>query len=233
MSNNGIRSFDLTRDELCRKLGGGYPWGSIAVIEGGCGSGKSTVCQRLAYGLMEHGSSVTYISTQLTTKGFINQMYSLDYKIAPHLLKKKLLYIPVLTLMDPTPSRLDFIERLRSGKELFDNDVIIIDTISSLIKQSVDVEKSLELISFFKRLTGIKKTIILAIDPSEMEPNILTELVAASDIKLTLKVSTLGSSIRRTIIVNKFTGAPAPVESMIGFRIESNVGLVVEIASVS
>lgn len=229
----GIRSFELARDELCRKLGGGFPPGSIVLIEGGCGSGKSTVCQRLAYGLMENNSTVTYISTQLTTKGFINQMYSLDYKIASFLLKKKLLYIPVLSLIDTTPSRIDFIERLREGEELFNNDVIVIDTISSLIKHSVNVEKGLDLISFFKRLTGIKKTIILAVDPSELQPNILTEFIATSDINLSLKVSTLGSNIKRTIIVNKFTGASASIESMIGFRVESKVGLVVEIASVS
>ncbi|MFA4934452.1 MAG: ATPase, partial [Candidatus Methanoperedens sp.] len=114
-----------------------------------------------------------------------------------------------------------------------DNDVIIIDTLSSLIKHSVNVEKSLELISFFKRLTGMKKTIILAIESSELQSNILSELAGACDINLHLKISTLGSSIKRTIIVNKFTGASASVESMIGFRIESNVGLVVEIASVS
>ncbi len=231
--NTGIRSFDLQRDELCRKLGGGFPLGSIVMIEGGGGSGKSTVCQRLAYGLMENGSSVTYISTQLTTKGFINQMYSLNYSIANFLLKKKLLYIPVLTLMDPTRPRLDFIERLRSGEELFKNDVIIIDTVSSLIKHSVNIEKSLELISFFKRLTGINKTIILSIEPNELESHILSEFNGASDINLTLKISTLGSNIKRTLIVNKFTGAAAQVESMVGFRIESNVGLVVEIASVS
>ncbi len=231
--SNGVRSFDLPRDELCRKLGRGFPSGSIVLIEGGTGSGKSTVCQRLAYGLMENGSSVTYVSTQLTTKGFINQMYSLGYSIATFLLKKKLLYIPVLSLMSPNPSRLDFIERLRAGKELYDNDVIIIDTISSLIKHSVNVEKSLELVSFFKRLTGIRKTIILAVEPSELASNVHSEFVAACDVNLYLKISTLGSNIKRTIIVNKFTGAAASVESMIGFRIESNVGLVVEIASVS
>jgi flagellar protein FlaH len=231
--SNGIRAFDLKGDEVCTRLGGGFPSGSMVVIDGGTGCGKSTVCQRLAYGLMENGYSVTYVSTQLTTKGFINQMYSLNYKIASFLLKKKLLYIPVLSLIDPTPARTDFIERLRSGKELFDNDVIIIDTISSLIKHSANVKKSLELISFFKKLTGIKKTIILSIEPSELEPEILSEFAGASDINLSLKVRTLGSSIKRTIIVNKFTGASASVESMIGFRIESNVGLVVEIASVS
>ena len=229
----GIRSFDLARDEFCRKMGGGFPPGSIVVIEGGSGSGKSTVCQRLAYGLMENRSAVTYISTQLTTKGFINQMYSLNYKISSFLLKKKLLYIPVLSLMDPTIPRLDFIERLRSSEALFSNDVIIIDTISSLIKHSANVEKSLELISFFKRLTGINKTLILSIDPSELEPHIHSEFMGASDINLTLKISTLGSNIKRTIIVNKFTGASASVESMIGFRIEPNVCLVVEIASVA
>lgn len=231
--SNGFRSFDLKRDELCQKLGGGFPAGSIVVIEGGNGSGKSTVCQRLAYGLMENGSTVTYISTQLTTKGFINQMYSLDYRIASFLLKKKLLYIPVLSLINPTASRLDFIERFREGKELFDSDVIIVDTMSSLIKHSADMEKSLELISFFKRLTGIRKTIVLSVESSELDPHILSEFIAASDINLSLKISTLGSSIKRTIIINKFTGAPASVESMIGFRIESKVGLVVEIASVS
>ncbi|GFO97192.1 ATPase [groundwater metagenome] len=228
-----LLSFELERDEFNKKLGGGFPAGSIVVIEGGNGSGKSTICQRLAYGLLHNSFTVTYISTQLTTRGFINQMYSLDYKIAPCLLKKKLLYIPVLSLIDATPSRIDFIERLRTGKELFDNDVIIIDTISSLIKHSANVEKSIELISFFKRLTGIKKTIILAIDSTELEPRILTEFIAASDVNLSLKISTLGSNIKRTIIVKKFTGAPASVESMIGFRVESKVGLVVEIASVS
>ncbi len=231
--SNGIRSFDLKRDELCKKLGGGFPSGSIIMIEGGNGSGRSIFCQRIAYGLLENGATVTYISTQLTTKGFINQMYSLDYKVASFLLKKKLLYIPVQSLIDPTPSRIDFIERLRNGKELYDNDIIIIDTVSALIKHSVNVAKSLELVSFFKKLTGIRKTIILVIEPSEFEPHILTEFTAASDVHLSLKVSTLGSNIKRTIIVNRFTGAASHVESMIGFRVESNVGLVVEIASIS
>ncbi|MDD5474577.1 MAG: ATPase domain-containing protein [Candidatus Methanoperedens sp.] len=231
--SNGVRSFDLQRDELCKKLGGGFPSGSIVMIDGGNGSGRSVLCQRLAYGLMENGSTVSYISTSLTTKGFINQMYSLDYRIAPFLLKKKLLYIPVLSLINPNPSRLDFIERLRNAKVLFENDVIVIDTVSALIKHSVNVEKSLELVSFFKRLTGIKKTIILVVDPSEFEKHILTEFTSASDVHLSLKISTLGSSIKRTIIVNRFTGAASHVESMIGFRVESNVGLVVEIASVA
>ncbi len=233
MGSTSVRSFDIKRDELCRKLGGGFPSGCIVMIEGGNGSGRSVLCQRLAYGLLENGASVTYISTQTTTRGFINQMYSLNYKIASFLLKKKLLYIPVQSIINPAPSRIDFIERLKSGKDLFDNDVIIIDTASSLIKHSVDMKKSLDLISFFKKLTGIKKTIILCVEPSEFEPHILTEFTAASDVHLTLKVSTLGSSIKRTIVVNKFTGTTAPVEGMIGFRVESNVGLIVEIASVS
>ena len=103
---------EVVKSGLRGRGGGGFPTGSLVVIEGGSGGGKSTICQRISYGLIEGGTSVTFISTQLTTKGYINQMYSLDYPIAPHLLKGTLLYIPVIPLVQSAKSRIDFIERL-------------------------------------------------------------------------------------------------------------------------
>jgi len=147
------------------------------------------------------------ISTQLTTKGFINQMYSLDYPVAPHLLKNRLLYIPVLPLIKSSKDRIDFIERLMGAEALFENKVIIIDTISALIKQSAD--------------------------SNDLDSNINSQFISASDLYFTLKVRPLGNEIKRTLVVNKFTNARSPVGSIVGFRIEPKVGLVVEIASVS
>ncbi len=204
----------------------------MVVIEGGSGAGKSTISQRLTYGLLQNNSSVTYISTQQTTKGFINQMYSIDYTIATHLLNGSLLYIPVIPLVRAAKSRIDFIERLMSAQELFENDVIIIDTISSLIKYSVNTEKSLDLISFFKKLNGIGKVIILTIEPSQMSEDVTSMFRSSCDIYCTLKVRPMSNEVKRTVVVNKFTGAKGPVGQMIGFRIEPKVGLVVEIAAV-
>ena len=113
-----INAFAIPRDDLNDKLGGGFPAGSLVVIEGGSGGGKSTISQRLSFGLNENDVSVTFVSTQLTTKGFINQMYSMDYPIAPFLLNGLLLYIPVIPLVQAAKSRFDFIERLMAAEEL-------------------------------------------------------------------------------------------------------------------
>jgi flagellar protein FlaH len=228
-----VLSFEVERDEFNRRLGNGFPDGSIVFIEGDNGSGKSSISHRITFGLLENGSEVTLISTQLTTKGFINQMYSLDYPVASHLLKNKLLYIPVLPLIKCSKNRIDFIERLMNAEALFNKKVIIIDTISSLIKQEADTNKGLELISFLKKITGMGKTVILTANFNELDSTIYSQFISTADIYFTLKVRPLGNEIKRTIIVNKFTGARSPVGSMVGFRIEPKVGLVVEIASVA
>ncbi|MCK5108596.1 MAG: ATPase [Methanosarcinales archaeon] len=228
-----LKSFYLERDELNRKLGDGFPPGSLVVIEGGNGGGKSTISQRICYGMVDNGTSVTLVSTQQTTKGFINQMYSLDYPIASHLLKGKLLFIPVIPLVQAAKTRNDFLQRLMGAKELFANDVIIIDTISALIRYSADAEKTLDLVSFFKKLNGIGKVIIITLEPDQLDENIMAVLHSSSDIYISLNVKASGNEIKRTIVVNKFTGAKGQVTQMVGFRIEPNVGLVIEISAVS
>jgi len=228
-----LRSFYLERDEFNRKLGDGFPAGSLVLIEGGSGGGKSTISQRTCFGLVENGSTVTIVSTQQTTKGFINQMYSLDYPIANHLLKGNLLYIPVIPLVEAAKTRTDFLQRLMSAKELFAKDVIIIDTISALIKYSADAEKTLDLVSFFKKLNGIGKVIIITLEPDQLDESIMSVLHSSCDIYISLQVKASGNEIKRTMVVNKFTGAKGQVTQMVGFRIEPNVGLVIEISAVS
>ncbi|MCL7410606.1 MAG: ATPase domain-containing protein [Methanosarcinaceae archaeon] len=227
-----VCSFEIPRDEFNRKLGGGFPPGSLVVIEGGSGGGKSTICQRLIFGLLENQNSVTFVSTQQTTKGFINQMYSLDYPIATYLLNGSFLFIPVIPLVQAAKSRIDFLERLMGAKDLFENNIIVIDTISSLIKYSVDNEKSLDLVSFFKKLNGMGKIIILTVEPSQLSEDITSMFRSSCDIYISLMVKPMANEVKRTVVVNKFTGAKGPVGQMIGFRIEPKVGLVVEIAAV-
>lgn len=228
-----VHAFGLKRDEFNKKLGGGFPAGSIVLLEGGNGAGKSAISQRLVFGLIENEASVTYVSTQLTTKGFIQQMYSIDYPIATHLLKGGLLYIPVIPLMQSAKKRIDFLQRLMGAEQLFENDVIVIDTLSALIKSSADSEKVLDLISFFKKISGMGKIIIITLDSDQLSKDIAQTLHSSADVYLTLKTKAVASEIKRTIIVNKFTGAKGTVAQIIGFRIEPNVGLVVEISAVA
>jgi len=226
-------SFLLDRDELNQMLGGGFPKGSLIMIDGPSGSGKSALCERFAFGLLDNKHTVTYISTQLTTKNFIRQMNSLDYPIGIKLLKGELLYIPVFPLLKESTPRIDFVQRLMGAEVLFEKNIIIIDTLSALVRYSINQEKSLELISFFKKLSGVQKTIILTIDSTEMPPNIVTEFKDAAEILMTIKMRQMGSEILRTAMINKYSRPEIQVGAMIGFKVEAKSGVMINISGVS
>lgn len=215
-----VYPFWIERDMLNQKLGGGFPGGSLVLIEGTSGSGKSITCQRICFGLLENDVSVTFISTQLTTKGFIFQMQALDYPIAKHLTGGRLLFIPVLPLTQETKPRSNFIQRLMAAKTLFNNDVVIIDTISSLISHSVDVKKTIDLVNFFKKTVSFGKTIILAMDTDMLDPDVANMFSSASDAYLVLRKKLEMGDLRYAILVSKFAGSQTKVTQIIGFLIE-------------
>jgi len=228
-----IYKLQVPRDDLHEQLGKGFPKGSIALVEGPFGAGKSAVLQRMAYGFLCNGHSVTLISTEQTVRDFISQMYSLDYGISSHLLSGRLLFIPVYPLIGKAKDRRDFLSMLTTARDLFEKDIIMIDTLSSLVSNSIGNEEgSVRILSFFKKLAGMGKTIILSVDPAEIEERLLVPFRSDSHIYLTLVVSQVGGIISRAIVVKRFGGTQSRVAPIIGFRIEPNVGMVIEITSV-
>jgi flagellar protein FlaH len=106
-----LAKIELSRDDVHKRLGGGIPFGSIILIEGEESSGKSIICQRLAYGFLQNSYSLSYVSTQLTTTEFVKQMMSLKYNINKKLLSGNLLYIPVYPLISENSIKEDFIKK--------------------------------------------------------------------------------------------------------------------------
>jgi|Deesub1362A_J573_1020465.scaffolds.fasta_scaffold00380_21 flagellar protein FlaH len=228
-----LHKFAIKRDEFERRLGGGIPSGSIMLIEGGYGAGKSVICQRMSYGFIENKHSVTYISSQLTTKNFINQMHALDYPIAKALFERRLIFIPLFPLIQSPKPRYDFPERLMTAKQLFETEVIVIDSFSTFISSIDDGKKIIQLMSFFKKLSGLNKTIILTANPAELNEEALSILRSSADVYLELSTRILGGDVKHMIEVKKFVGARGSFGSIIGFRVEPKIGFVVEITSVA
>ncbi len=228
-----MQQIKLKRDELHMMLGGGIPDGTLMLVEGEHGAGKSVLCQRLAFGLLENGRTVTIVSTELTMKDFVNQMYSLNYPVATPLLRQNLMFIPVYPLLGSTKPRDDFLGRLLGSTGLFSSDVIIIDSLSALVRSSIPTEEVVfDLLAFFKRLTGMDKSIILTLETGQLSGSMLSPLKAASHAMLEIQTKLVGGVLTRHAIVNRFSNVPSPVESVIGFRIEPGVGLIIEITSV-
>jgi flagellar protein FlaH len=229
-----VYKLQIARDDLHDQMGQGIPAGTITLVEGAQGAGKSAVLQRMTYGFISNKYSVTYISTEQTVRDFINQMYSLDYPVASSLLDEKLLFVPVYALVGQSRSRDDFLGMLMKAKELFRSDVIIIDTFSSLVSNSLQKEEnSLRILGFFKKLAGMGKSIILSVDPTELKPETLNPFESDSHIFLNVVVAQVGGMISRSIMVKRFSSTQFRVAPIIGFRIEPNVGMVIEITSVA
>jgi len=228
-----IASIQIERDELHEQMGGGFPLGSLCYISGSHSSGKSVIAQRLAFGLLENKYSVTYISTELSTREFIEQMYSLDYKIARYLLSEKLTYIPVYPLLSGMKRRDDFLGKLMRAEHLFDSDIIFIDTLSSLIGHSVIQQmEPYNFLQFLKRLSALGRTIVMTVDPDEVRREIAEPFKAASTAFWNMSVKTVGGQTTRLIQVMRFGNSKNPFEENIGFKVTPGIGIVIEITSV-
>ncbi|MFP4403308.1 MAG: ATPase domain-containing protein [Candidatus Woesearchaeota archaeon] len=229
-----ITSIDLERDELNRNLGGGIPNNSLILIEGKDGAGKSILVQRLSFGLLKHEKSVTYISSELNTTGFIEQMSSLDYDIKFELLDGNLMFIPMFPFLGNTKLRENFLEKLFNTKKIFENEIIIFDTFSFLlVKDNIAPERSFQIINMLKKLNNLNKTIIFCVDPDHLNEKFLTLLRSVADIYFNVEIRTFAGNLIRAINVKRYKRSADYIVDVIPFKVEPGKGLAIEIASFS
>ena len=235
--------FGLERDELENRLGGGLPKGALVVVEGEYGSGKSVLFERILYGLLRNRVRCTFVSTELTTLHFIEQMYSLDYPVEEYVLDLRLLFLPVYPILGHRGSKNDLISRLLGAKRMYEQDVIVIDTYSSLVRNwvraasrdpDVDVAAGIdETLYLFKLLTTRGKTVVLGLEPGELDEELVSRLRATADVYLTTKIENSGGAVTRSLFVRRFERAESNVADIVPFRVEPKTGFIVEIKSVS
>jgi len=127
-------------DQLNAELGGGFPPGSIVLMEGDYGAGKSALSQRFSYGFTQEDTTVTYLSTELTVSGFIDQMHSLSYDVTSELLEEQLLFLSAdfdsggALRGNEDKERKELLKRLMDAEAMWEPDVIIIDTFDAILR---------------------------------------------------------------------------------------------------
>ena len=224
----------LDRDQLHANLGDGIPTGSLILLEGDDGAGKSIFSQRLIYGMLQDGKNITYISTELSTKDFIDQMTSVNYMIDDYIINQKLLFIPMFPFLGGVTLKKDFMSRLMKAKELFQSDVVVIDTFSFLlVKDNTTEEDCFDVIDFLKKLTNKNKTIIFTVDPQHLNKSLLTLLRGISDIYFQLGMKSLAGEERKFIKINRFKKSKGVVSNVIPFRIQPGNGFIIEIGGLA
>jgi len=66
-------------DGFAQRFGQAIPDGSLVLLEGEEGTGKSIFCQRFCFSFLKNGYTCSYISTQYTVKTFLRQVTSVGY----------------------------------------------------------------------------------------------------------------------------------------------------------
>jgi len=238
------------RDRLNKELGGGIPPGSIVLVEGDYGAGKSAISQRFAYGLCEEGHSVTMLSTELTVGSFLDQMHSLDYDMVEHTLDENVLFLHAdigdgntFSGDDQQEDRKDLLKRLMEAEVMWETDVVIIDTFDAilrndpkfeaLVRENEERQAALEIISYFRDVISQGKVIMLTVDPSTLDEEAIGPFRAIADVFLELQMVEVGNDVRRQINVMRFAGMGEQVGDTIGFSVRSGTGIVIESRSVA
>jgi flagellar protein FlaH len=252
VARNDLYSLGLDEhDRLNAELGGGIPPGSIILVEGDYGAGKSAMSQRFAYGLTQENNDVTMLSTELTVGSFLDQMHSLSYDVVDAILDENLLFLHADIGDGNTFSggdedegdRKELLKRLMEAEVMWDADVVIIDTFDAilrndpkfeaLVRQNEERQAALEIISFFREVISSGRCIMLTVDPSTLDEEAIGPFRAIADVFMELEMVEVGNDVRRQISVKRFAGMGEQVGDSVGFSVRSGTGIVIESRSVA
>jgi flagellar protein FlaH len=224
--------FTLEQDSLSNAMGARLPNRSLWMIQGEVGSGKSLISQRLIYGLLENGSKLLVITTELTTRGWIEQMESIGYPITEYIASGRLLVF----------SRFGVIAESKKGVEIFDvlnsdavekADVVVVDSASALMPNELDSAEQVSIIQKLRKICSDSRSLLLTVDPVEIDEKLLHKLRSTCEVLLDMRAGFVGGEIKRTIVVTRFLRAAGPVQATVGWRVEPYMGFIVDITAVS
>jgi len=222
------------KDGFAARFGREIPDGTLVFMEGKEGTGKSVFCQRFCTALLKNGHTCSYVSTQYTIKSFLRQTASIGYDVRKYLMAGKLFFISTEVMLAETLPKNTFLDKLLTGKKLFDPDITIIDSLSTLLNESLTTDNLVDLTNFFNRLTGSGKIIIMTGNPNEWGEDIHNALKMIADIHFKItRESMPGIGIVHNIYLEKFNGARHRYEPLTTFSVKPGTGLAIETSGVA
>jgi len=224
--------FVLETDSLADSMGSRLPNRSLYIVQGDVGSGKSLMGQRLSYVLAENDVKVLVITTELTTRGWIEQMESIGYGVTEFIRTGQLMVFSRFgTIAEALPNI--GIQQVLESEAVSKADIVIIDSASSLMPDNLDENGRFKMMQNLRRITSEGRSIMLCVDENEMDSKLLHTLRASSEVVLDMRTAMIGGDIKRNIVVTRYLRAAGPVQSSIGWRVEPSMGFIVDITAVS
>jgi flagellar protein FlaH len=224
--------FGLETDSLSDSMGASLPNRSLCLITGLAGSGKSLVSQRLTFGLLMNGSKVVAVTTELTTRGWIEQMNSLGYFVADYIAKGRLVVISRFgTIAEPIPGI--GLNDVLDSEVMAEADFIIIDSASSIMEMEIPADESFATLQKLRKFSSSGHSLLLTLDPTGTNAGLLQDLRSSAEVVLDMSATLIGGTLKRDLQVTRFLRAAGPVQTNVSWRVEPGMGFIVDITAVS
>lgn len=209
-------------EELDAKIGGGLPLGSLTLIEGGSGTGKSILAQQMLYGALLDGVSCSMFTSESTISRMISQMKQLDQDILDFVLLKRARIFPMaLThLGADAPQKL-----LEAIRQETNRGLIIVDSLTSALYHAEDNAAIMRFFEECQMLCATGTSILVTLHPQGMTDELLNSVRALCDANLKLKAEQDGQRLVKTLEVTKVRGAQGVTGSIVGFEVEPGWGM--------
>ncbi|NJL95756.1 MAG: flagellar accessory protein FlaH [Anaerolineae bacterium] len=207
--------------ELDEKIGGGLPAGSLILIEGSSGAGKSVVSQQMIWGALHKRMTVALFTSESTVRSLIRQMQSIDLDILDFLLmgRVKIYPIELAHLGDYAPPTL-----FGAMQREANHDLLVVDSFTAALNS---VQSNAPIIRYFeqcKRLTANGTSIINVLHSYALEETLMNPLRSMCDVHLRLRSEQDGQRIVKTLEVLKVRGGGGVTGAVVGFEVEPGWG---------
>ena len=223
-SQQYIKSDDAL-DLLARKLGGGIPLASLTFIEGAPTSGKSVLCQHLAYGSLLDGHGVAFFSSEFTSTGLMKQMDSIGLGTARFLKQGKIDIYPVQdpdNQEDSGPILGALAQDI--GHVSSQIDLVIVDSITRLVSFST----SRNIMGFFstmRSLCGKGKCVIIVANSYAFDDNLAARVGDISETHLKMSTGKMRSKVLRMVEIVKANSVKLDTDNVLSFEVEPGTGI--------
>lgn len=208
--------------ELDSKMGGGIPVGSLILVEGTSGAGKSVLSQQMLWGALQGTLRVALFTSENSVKSLVTQMESIDLGILDFLLLGKLKVYPMALarLGEKAPALL-----LKTMKRETEADMLVIDSFTSAI---ANASNDLQILNFFeacKLLCAQGTTIMVTLHSQGIRSSLSDPIRSMCDAHLNLRTAQDGQRLVKTLEVAKVRGAASVTGAIVGFEVEPGWGM--------
>lgn len=219
--------------DIAFALGGGIRENSLVIIEGESKTGKSVLCQHIAYGVLHSkGSPVAYYSSDYNSQTLIAQMDSMSLT-TNHDLATDLLRIYKLSLtqviQEAEKSLKLIVDHVTGLPERFK--LVIIDSPSPLMLRLTPIVK-VDFLQACKELCDHDRSMVLSIDAHIFEPKTQKRAYSMSDYYLRLRTpdmllgtGQIDTRVIKTLEVSKMGGADRVGQEILRFEIKARMGI--------